>query len=381
MKSIERLGLILIFGAVQTSWSFLTIAVHPQAAIGLEREDVNMIAEKITVMIDGPDDDQINKGSGVIVRREGNIYYVITNKHVVEKEGDYQLQTVDGTRYLVNYRQIQKLPGLDLAVVQFISDKNYRVVKLGDSDRVSRHQKIYVVGYATPGAIFTSRLFISASGSILGRVPDARDGYALVYNLNIIQPGMSGGPVLDDRGQLIGINGLAQFDARTGRTDLIAGIPTNSFSSKLIEIVPVPTERAAVTPPATFTTSRQFFCGISNDKPATMVRTSRGNIPLILWSDADLASGLSPQQRCEKISARFENLNQSGHLKFITTGTVNGIPVLCAVPDRNSYCSENNILTSFQSETEANEFARELYQLNASPSEPPSNARPSGGLW
>ncbi|MGL5064260.1 MAG: COP23 domain-containing protein [Microcoleus sp.] len=360
MKSFDRLALVLIGSVVFTCFSFADLFVQPQSSMVIAQEDVNTIAEQITVMIDGPDDDPISKGSGVIVRRQGNIYYVITNSHVVEKNGEYQLRTADGNRYVVNYRHIQKLPGLDLAVVQFSSNKTYRVAQLGDSDRVSRRQKIYVVGYATPGVAISSRPFIPAEGMILDRVPASTEGYALVYNLNIILPGMSGGPILDEGGRLIGINGLAQPDVRTGRTDLIAGIPSNTFRNWQAAIIPLPTELVSVATPESPRNSNEFFCGMSEGKPATIVRTPRGNITLIIWKNADLASGLSREQRCEEVSARFQQFNQNGDLRYIKTGTVGTRPVFCAVSEINSPCSLGNVLIFLLPGTDANAVLKHL---------------------
>ncbi len=360
MKWGYGLAVVLMGGVVLTSLSFAKTVVEPQSSVALAQENVNTIAEQITVMIDGPGDDEQSKGSGVIIGREGNIYYVLTNRHVVEKNGDYQVQTVDRTRYVVNYRQIQKLPGLDLAVVQFSSNKNYRVAKLGDSEKVSRRQKIYVVGYATPGVVFTTRPFIPAEGMILDRVPASKDGYVLVYSLNVIQPGMSGGPVLDERGQLIGINGLAQPDVRTGRTDLIAGIPSNTFRNWQAAIVPVTTQSATVTSTTSPTTSTKFYCGMSNGQPATLLSSIRGIRPLIIWEKPDHFSGLSPEQRCEEVSARFQRFYDNGSLNYLIAGWVWGVPVLCAASERNNSCSSTNMLIPLPRGTDAKSVLEKL---------------------
>jgi S1-C subfamily serine protease len=264
MKWGYGLAVVLIGGVVLTSLSFAKTIVEPQFAVALAQENVNTIAEQITVMIDGLGGDEQGKGSGVIVGRERNIYYVLTNRHVVEKDGDYQVQTIDGNRYVVNYNQIQKLPGLDLAVMQFSSNKNYRLAELGDSDKVSRPQKIYVFGYATPGPIYSGRRRVYAEGKISDfLIPPSPEGYGLVYSLDGAEPGMSGGPVLDERGRLIGINGLAERDERTGRADLILGIPSNTFSNWLLEIQ---------------------ICGMPiNGRRATVVRNPTGDLTITCY--------------------------------------------------------------------------------------------------
>lgn len=83
--------------------------------------------------------------------------------------------------------------------------------------------------------------------------------------------------------------------------------------------------------PAVAQTRNQFYCGISEGRPATVVRTAaRGNIPLIVWSnDAFSASGWTPKKRCEEVSARFQRFNDNGQLNFMRAGTFNGQQVLC----------------------------------------------------
>jgi len=365
MKWGYGLAVVLIGGVLLTSLSFAKTIVEPQFSVALAQENVNNIAEEITVMINGADDDEETKGSGVIVGREGNIYYVLTNWHVVEKNGDYQVQTIDGTRYVANYRQIQRLLGLDLAVVQFISNRNYRIAKLGDSDQVSRPQKIYVFGYATPGPILTGRTRVYAEGKISDfLVPPYSGGYGLVYSLDSAQRGMSGGPVLDEQGQLIGINGLAERDVRTGRADLIFGIPSNTFRNWQAAIVPIQTQSTAVTPTTSPTTSSRFYCGMSNGQPATLLSSIRGITPLIIWEKPDLISGLSPEQRCEEISARFQRFYDSGSLRYLTNGTVGNQPVLCAVSEINTPCSLSNVLIPLSPGTDAKSVLQKFIDFN-----------------
>ncbi len=88
---------------------------------------------------------------------------------------------------------------------------------------------------------------------------------------------------------------------------------------------------AVVSLPSQAQTRNQFYCGISEGKPATIVRTaSRGNIPLIVWNnEAFSTSGWTPKKRCEEVSARFQRFNDNGQLNFMRSGTFNGQQVLC----------------------------------------------------
>jgi hypothetical protein len=88
-----------------------------------------------------------------------------------------------------------------------------------------------------------------------------------------------------------------------------------------------------------------FACGKSEGKPATVARTKKGDVPIVKWSSDNMSSsGYPPQVRCQQVSARFQTLYKSGQLKYITAGTVNKIPVVCATKEQNSACNSQNLL-------------------------------------
>ena len=95
------------------------------ASIGTQ---VKETAQNITVRIDFSN----GNGSGVIIARQGNSYYVLTAKHVVDREQQYQVVAPDNTVYSVDYTTVKKVADVDLAVLQFQSEKNYQVATLTD---------------------------------------------------------------------------------------------------------------------------------------------------------------------------------------------------------------------------------------------------------
>lgn len=93
--------------------------------------------------------------------------------------------------------------------------------------------------------------------------------------------------------------------------------------------------------------SQQFFCGMSQGVPATLVRTVRGNLPLIHWTSTDfINSGWTPERRCKEISARFERLNTQGQLRYLRTGRVNGQAVICGSTTNSGGCSSERVLVT-----------------------------------
>jgi len=160
----------------------------------LTPEDIAKIAESITVFVDGQ-----NPGSGVIIGRRGDTYYVLTAKHVVGTEDEYAVVAPDGQRYRLNYQTVRKLPKLDLAVFEFTTSHPYNIAAIGDSDRLTTGNSVYIYGF--PGGEFTG-----APGTFSGITSKLSNGYTLKYAVATV-PGMSGGPILNDNGRLVGIHG------------------------------------------------------------------------------------------------------------------------------------------------------------------------------
>ncbi|MEQ8994891.1 MAG: trypsin-like peptidase domain-containing protein [Coleofasciculus sp. B1-GNL1-01] len=210
------------------------VVVQPQIAIPqtVDEQAIASLAKDVTVVINGQ-----NPGSGVIVSRDGNTYYVLTAKHVVATQDEYEIVTSDGTKYPLNYSSVKKLPGVDLALVAFTSNKNYPLALLGDSEATTEGATVYISGWPHPGRAITQRIYQITKGSISGRpLESLENGYGLVYT-NITRSGMSGSPIWDTQGRVIGIHGQAEGEQiinPDGNTIAVKsgfnlGIPINTF--------------------------------------------------------------------------------------------------------------------------------------------------------
>lgn len=204
MRTYQHLQAILGGTAIATA---LVITI-PQAAHSLTGREVSNIAREITVLIQSKHGEN---GSGFIIARNGNTYSVLTAYHVVAGQGEYGLITSDKQAYEIDYSKIQRLPGVDLAVVEFTSDKEYQVAKLGTAE-TSEGQDVFVSGWPKPGASGqqtggTTRQF--TDGRISGYLSEPHLGYSMTYT-NVTRGGMSGGPVLDAGGRVVGIHGMGE---------------------------------------------------------------------------------------------------------------------------------------------------------------------------
>jgi tetratricopeptide (TPR) repeat protein/S1-C subfamily serine protease len=180
---------------------------------------VDSIAKEITVLITDP----TGNGSGVIVAHEGDTYYVLTAKHVVID--DYQqirqikvFTPKDDQEHPVDISKTKIWDGIDLALVQFTSNQKYDVAELANYSLDIEDQVIFVSGFpgakqvnVKSGRQFNAGFLLNWSSSPNSAIDDHSFSFGaeLVYS-NITAEGMSGGPLLDIEGRLIGIHRAAE---------------------------------------------------------------------------------------------------------------------------------------------------------------------------
>jgi tetratricopeptide (TPR) repeat protein/S1-C subfamily serine protease len=175
---------------------------------------VDDIAQQITVRIE---DKNGGNGSGVIVAREGDTYYVATAAHVVQEPHDDRqkiaiaLVTPTQERIALSGRDIHVVnKDLDIAVVKFKSRQNYRIANIRTYE-FRQIDWVFVSGF--PGKDrgkqrhFTIGV-VQQQDETAFKVKDGaslREGRNLLYT-NLSLPGMSGGAILDRQGRLVGLN-------------------------------------------------------------------------------------------------------------------------------------------------------------------------------
>lgn len=189
---------------------------------------IEAIAERTTVVIaqdlqagEVETGTAFNPGSGVIVAKAGKIYYVVTNLHVVRLNTAYGIRTYDGKIHVVTQRDddynIQRLGeqltnsirGFDLAIITFESDRNYPLVGINLNTAITQGAATFVSGWPQPPPNQPMNQRFSPGEIVTVQPPDPDGGYGLFYT-SATAVGMSGGPIFNNQGQVIGIHGRGE---------------------------------------------------------------------------------------------------------------------------------------------------------------------------
>jgi serine protease Do len=147
---------------------------------------------------------QLGLGSGVIVRRDGQSVYVLTNNHVVGQAEEISVKLSDGRSY--KGKLVGKDDKKDLALVVFQTSETVPIAELGDSDNLQVGDWVLAVGSPLGFASTVTSGIVSAMGreSLPGSELAGFTDY--VQTDAAINQGNSGGALVNIYGQVVGIN-------------------------------------------------------------------------------------------------------------------------------------------------------------------------------
>jgi len=168
---------------------------------------------------------QEGQGSGFILDRAG---HVLTNFHVIADANRIEVKTSDKHTYKATIVGSDKVH--DLALLQ-ISAPNLQPVTLADSSDLIVGQKVYAIGnpFGLNGTM--TRGIISSIRSIRG--PENAPIEDAIQTDAAINPGNSGGPLLNSRGEVIGINTLIATGGAEQSSGIGFAIPINTAKAVL----------------------------------------------------------------------------------------------------------------------------------------------------
>lgn len=170
-------------------------------------------------------------GSGVIIAHSGSNYYAVTNTHVVREQmlgRLWGIRTADGEVHQITENpnniirfgtfidDVNPIPGFDLALVKFISNRNYPVAVMGNSSKLQTNDQVFISGWPDPENLDKRRQRVFTNGKVakIALSPDTNNGgYSLMYS-NWTRAGMSGSPVFNSQGEVVGIHGRGRRNSK-----------------------------------------------------------------------------------------------------------------------------------------------------------------------
>ncbi|WP_461256099.1 Do family serine endopeptidase [Treponema sp. R80B11-R83G3] len=174
-------------------------------------------------------------GSGIIVRQKDGVYYALTNNHVVDEANEITVAVRDGKEYTAQL--VGKDERKDLALVSFKTNDNYPLAVLGDSDSVMVGDWAIAIGNPL-GEQFSFSVtmgIVSAVGRTGGPGGNIND---FIQTDAPINQGNSGGPLVNIRGEVIGINTwIASNQSGGGNVGLGFAIPINNVKRSIDEFI------------------------------------------------------------------------------------------------------------------------------------------------
>ena len=169
---------------------------------------------------------QMGLGSGFIIDRNGTI---LTNYHVVDGAQKISVTLSDGKSY--DAKVLGKDQKTDIAVIKIDAGQDLPAVTLGDSDRLDVGEWVMAIGNPFGLDHTVTSGIVSAKGRQIGAGP--YDNF--IQTDASINPGNSGGPLINLRGEVVGIT-TAIYSQSGGNIGIGFAIPTNSIKEVLPQL-------------------------------------------------------------------------------------------------------------------------------------------------
>ncbi len=174
---------------------------------------------------------QEGTGSGFMVDDRG---YILTNNHVVENADSLEVTLADKSR--VAAKLIGRDPNNDIAVIRIsVPREKLTLLKLGDSSQLQVGQMAIAIGNPFGLDRTVTKGVVSALGRSL-KSDTGRQIRNIIQTDAAINPGNSGGPLLNSRGEVIGINS-AIFTPSGGSVGIGFAIPINTAKTLLPQLI------------------------------------------------------------------------------------------------------------------------------------------------
>lgn len=183
------------------------ISTQAQQPSKLSSQQLHHRAEMISVKVMS----QEILGTGFLLKKQGCVYTVVTNAHVLRAgKAPFRIQTFDNRIWKAETKYVASVKGDDLAILEFRTrGEIYTVPSIGVNPVVGT--EVVAAGFPfTEGDSRVDSLTLTSGKVSLVLDKALQGGYQIGYT-NDIRKGMSGGALLNQKGEVIGVNGKHAF--------------------------------------------------------------------------------------------------------------------------------------------------------------------------
>ncbi len=192
-KGLREICIGLLAACFISATSYIQ-PVNSQSYLSDEQTNI-LVYEKINptiVAIDAEIPDGVSSGTGCVIDAKG---IILTSSHVVEGADSIDITLHDGEKYIGSVISTMG-ENNDLALLKISPKNNLKSIQLGDSTKIKVGQRVLAIGnpFGFNGTLTTG---------IISRIDYKRNK---IQTDAAINPGSSGGPLLNSNGEVIGIN-------------------------------------------------------------------------------------------------------------------------------------------------------------------------------
>lgn len=170
-------------------------------------------------------------GSGVILRKKGHRYYILTNNHVIEEQDKVYVTLYEGT--VVEGRVLGVDMRFDVAVIEIITSVPLKTARPGDSSLLKQGQWVIALGSPLGYSESVSLGIVSNIGRFGGPKGIISD---FIQTDAAINQGNSGGPLTNIRGEVVGLNTWISTPSG-GSVGLGFALPINNITKSFDSII------------------------------------------------------------------------------------------------------------------------------------------------